>query len=200
MMKVLIVDDHAVVRHGLKSALQSHGYLAVAEAGSINEAQAFMTQTNPDAIIVDINLPDGSGFDLVAWARRVSPKIAIVILTLNDGKDYVRAAKSAGANAFIVKSAPLSDLIAALDFALSSPTSFSSKHITPSGVDSGLSAREIDVLLSISHGLSNTAIATNLYISVSTVKTHVSSILRKLDADNRVQALTIARERGLLVK
>ena len=199
MMKVLIVDDHAVVRHGLKSALQSHGYLPVAEAGSINEAQAFMAQTNPDAIIVDINLPDGSGFDLVAWARRVSPKIAIVILTLNDGKDYVRAAKSAGANAFIVKSAPLSDLIAALDFALSSPTSFSSKHITPSGVDSGLSAREIDVLLSISHGLSNTAIATNLYISVSTVKTHVSSILRKLDADNRVQALTIARERGLLV-
>ena len=199
MMKVLIVDDHAVVRHGLKSALKSHGYLLVAEAGSINEAQAFMAQTNPDVIIVDINLPDGSGFDLVAWARRVSPKIAIVILTLNDGKDYVRAAKSAGANAFIVKSAPLSDLIAALDFALSSPTSFSSKHITPSGVDSGLSAREIDVLLSISHGLSNTAIATNLYISVSTVKTHVSSILRKLDADNRVQALTIARERGLLV-
>ena len=198
-MKVLIVDDHAVVRHGLKSALQSHGYLTVAEAGSINEAQAFMAQPNPDAIIVDINLPDGSGFDLVAWARRVSPKIAIVILTLNDGKDYVRAAKSAGANAFIVKSAPLSDLIAALDFALSSPTSFSSKHITPSGVDSGLSAREIDVLLSISHGLSNTAIATNLYISVSTVKTHVSSILRKLDADNRVQALAIARERGLLV-
>ena len=199
MMKVLIVDDHAVVRYGLKSALQSHGYVLVAEAGSINEAQAFMAQTNPDAIIVDINLPAGSGFDLVAWARRVSPKIAIVILTLNDGKDYVRAAKSAGANAFIVKSAPLSDLIAALDFALSSPTSFSSKHITPSGVDSGLSAREIDVLLSISHGLSNTAIATNLYISVSTVKTHVSSILRKLDADNRVQALTIARERGLLV-
>ena len=198
-MKVLIVDDHAVVRYGLKSALQSHGYVLVAEAGSINEAQAFMAQTNPDAIIVDINLPDGSGFDLVAWARRVSPKIAIVILTLNDGKDYVRAAKSAGANAFIVKSAPLSDLIAALDFALSSPTSFSSKHITPSGVDSGLSAREIDVLQSISHGLSNTAIATNLYISVSTVKTHVSSILRKLDADNRVQALTIARERGLLV-
>ena len=71
MMKVLIVDDHAVVRHGLKSALKSHGYLLVAEAGSINEAQAFMAQTNPDVIIVDINLPDGSGFDLVAWARRV---------------------------------------------------------------------------------------------------------------------------------
>ena len=198
-MKVLIVDDHAVVRHGLKSAIESQGYKVVAEAGSINEAQAFMAQTNPDAIIVDINLPDGSGFDLVTWSRKVSPTTAIVVLTLNEGEEYVRAARSAGANAFIVKSAPLSDLIAALDFAISSPTSFSSKQISSSGMDSGLSAREIDVLHSISHGLSNAAIATNLYISVSTVKTHVSSILRKLDADNRVQALSIARERGLLV-
>jgi len=198
-MKVLIVDDHVVVRHGLKSAIQSHGYEVVAEAGSINEAQAFMAQTNPDAIIVDINLPDGSGFDLVAWSRRVSPRTAIVVLTLNDGADYVRAARSAGANAFIIKNAPLSDVIAALDFAISSPTSFSSKKLCSSSTDSGLSAREIDVLHSINHGLSNSAIATDLYISVSTVKTHVSSILRKLDADNRVQALSIARERGLLV-
>ena len=198
-MKVLIVDDHVVVRHGLKSAIQSHGYEVVAEAGSINEAQAFMAQTNPDAIIIDINLPDGSGFDLVAWSRRVSPRTAIVVLTLNDGADYVQAAKSAGANAFIIKNAPLSDVIAALDFAISSPTSFSSKKLCSSSTDSGLSAREIDVLHSINHGLSNSAIATDLYISVSTVKTHVSSILRKLDADNRVQALSIARERGLLV-
>jgi DNA-binding NarL/FixJ family response regulator len=198
-MKVLIVDDHAVVRHGLKSAIQSHGYEVVAEAGSINEAQAFMAQTNPDAIIVDINLPDGSGFDLVAWSRRVSPRTAIVVLTLNDGADYVRAARSAGANAFIIKNAPMSDVIAALDFALSSPTSFSSKKLCSSSTDSGLSARELDVLHSINLGLSNSAIATDLYISVSTVKTHVSSILRKLDADNRVQALSIARERGLLV-
>jgi DNA-binding NarL/FixJ family response regulator len=198
-MKVLIVDDHAVIRHGLKSAIESLDYEVVAEAGSINEAQAFMAQTNPDAIIVDVNLPDGSGFDLVAWARKVSPKMAIVVLTLNDGQDYVRAAKSAGANAYIVKSAPLMDVIAALRFAASSPHSFSSKLICTTGVDSGLSAREIDVLHSINLGLNNIAIAKNLLISVSTVKTHVSSILRKLDADNRVQALTIARERGLLV-
>jgi DNA-binding NarL/FixJ family response regulator len=198
-MKVLIVDDHAVVRHGLKSAIESHGYEVVAEAGSINEAQAFMAQTNPDAIVVDINLPDGSGFDLVAWSRKISPTTAIVVLTLNDGEEYVRAAKSAGANAYIVKNAPLTDLIAALDFAISSPTSFSSKHMCISGIDSGLSAREIDVLHSINHGLSNAAIATQLYVSVSTVKTHVSSILRKLNANNRVQALSIARERGLLV-
>ena len=199
-MRVLIVDDHAVVRHGLKSAIQTLGYEVVAVAGSINEAKAFMAQTNPDAIIVDINLPDGSGFDVVTWARKVSPTIAIVILTLNDGEDYVRAAKSAGANAFVVKNAPISDLLAALDFSISSPTSFSSKNVLATGIDSGLTAREIDVLQAISHGCSNAAIATNLFISVSTVKSHVSSILRKLDADSRVQALSIARERGLLVE
>jgi DNA-binding NarL/FixJ family response regulator len=198
-MKVMIVDDHAVVRHGLKSAIESHGYEVVAVAGSINEAHAYMAQTNPDAIIIDINLPDGSGFELVAWARTISPTIAIIVLTLNDGADYVRAAKNAGANAFIVKNAPLSDLLAAIDFALSSPTSFSSKPIFKAGTDSGLTARELDILRSINLGWSNTSIATHLYISVSTVKTHISSIFRKLEAENRVQALAIARERGLLV-
>jgi DNA-binding NarL/FixJ family response regulator len=199
-MKIVIVDDHAVVRHGLQSAIQSHGYEVVAVAGSINEAKSFMAQTNPDAIIVDINLPDGSGYDLVSWARTVSPTIAIVVLTLNDGADYIRAAKGAGANAFIVKSAPLSDLLAALDLALSSQSLFSSKNVSPLEIDSGLSAREIDVLQLINLGSSNGAIALNLFISVSTVKTHVSSILRKLDAGNRVQALKIARERGLLIQ
>lgn len=198
-MKVMIVDDHAVVRHGLKSAIESHGYEVVAVAGSINEAHAYMAQTNPDAMIIDINLPDGSGFELVAWARTISTTIAIIVLTLNDGADYVRAAKNAGANAFIVKNAPLSDLLAAVDFALSSPTSFSSKPIFKAGTDSGLTARELDILRSINLGWSNTSIATHLYISVSTVKTHISSIFRKLDAENRVQALAIARERGLLV-
>ena len=198
-MKVLIVDDHEVVRHGLKTAIQAHGYEVAAVAGSINEAQAFMAQTNPDAIIIDINLPDGSGFELVTWGRKLSPIIAIIVLTLNDGADYVRAAKNAGANAFIVKSAPLSDLLAALDFALSSPTSFSSKPIFKIGIDSGLTPREINILQSINLGLSNTAISTQLFISVSTVKTHISSIFRKLEADNRVQAVSIARERGLLL-
>jgi DNA-binding NarL/FixJ family response regulator len=198
-MKVLIVDDHAVVRHGLKVAIQTHGYEVTAVAGSINEAQAFMAQTNPGAIIIDINLPDGSGYELVTWARKLSPSIAIIVLTLNDGADYVRAAKNAGANAFIVKNAPLTDLLAALDFAVSSPTSFSSKPIFKLGIDSGLTAREIDILQSINLGLSNTAISTHLFISVSTVKTHISSIFRKLEVDNRVQALSIARERGLLL-
>ena len=198
-MKVMIIDDHAVVRDGLRSAIESHGHEVVAVAGSISEARAFMAQKNPNALIVDINLPDGSGFDLVSWSRSVSPTVAIIVLTLNDGAEYVRAAKSSGANSFIVKSAPVSEVLAALDFALRSPTTFSSKLRIVTEADSGLTAREIDVLQSINLGMSNTAIAASLHISISTVKTHITSIMRKLDANNRIQVVNIARDRGLLV-
>ena len=87
-----------------------------------------------------------------------------------------------------------------LSYCISSQSLFSSKNVSPLEIDSGLSAREIDVLQLINLGSSNGVIASNLFISVSTVKTHVSSILRKLDAGNRVQALKIARERGLLIE
>jgi len=198
-MKILIVDDHAVVRYGLKLAFESHGHQVVATAGSVKQAQAFLTHTNPDAIVVDINLPDGSGLELVSWSRKVSPTIAIVVLTLNDGADYVRAAQQAGANSYIVKDAPLTEVLAALDFAITSPGSFSSKTAFLYENDLGLTAREIDVLHLVNLGLSNSAIAHDLFISLSTVKSHVSAILQKLDADNRVKALSKARERGLIL-
>ena len=200
MKRVLVVDDHAVVRYGLKLAIEAHGYEVVALAGSVSEARAFMAHTNPEILIVDINLPDGSGFELISWARKLSASLVILVLTLNEGFDYISASQKAGANAFIVKDAPLSELIAAINFAVSSPKSFSSQYIGKSLIGAGLTAREIDVLHSLNKGLSNTAIAAQLFISISTVKTHVSSILRKLGADNRIQALRTAREYGLLIE
>lgn len=198
MKRVLIVDDHEVVRHGLRLAIEAHGYEVVSEASSLAQARAFIAHSNPEILIVDINLPDGSGFDLITWARQISATIAIVVLTLNDGIDYVKAARTAGANAYLVKDSPMVEIVAAIDFAVSSPRSFSSKISTLSTIHSGLTAREIDVLHSINHGCSNAMIAAKLYISISTVKTHVSSILRKLNAQNRVQALANARNIGLI--
>jgi DNA-binding NarL/FixJ family response regulator len=198
-MKIMIVDDHQVVLHGLRSAIESHGHEVVAAVSTIKQAQAFLTQKKPDAIVVDINLPDGSGFELVTWCRKISPKIAIVVLTLNDTSNYLQSAKLAGANAFVVKDAPLSELLASLDFALKAPQSFSSNISIPLETDYGLSSREIDVLHSINHGLSNAAIASKLFISESTVKSHVSAILQKLNVKNRVQAISVARKRGLLL-
>lgn len=198
MKRVLIVDDHEVVRHGLRLAIESHGYEVVSEANSLTQARAFIAHSNPEVLIVDINLPDGSGLDLISWVRKISTSIAIVVLTLNDGVDYVKAARKAGANAYLVKDSPMVEIVAAIDFAVSSPTSFSSKISSFSIIQSGLTAREIDILQLINLGYSNAVIATNLYISISTVKTHVSSILRKLNAQNRVQALANARGTGLI--
>lgn len=198
MKRVLIVDDHAVVRFGLRSALEANGYAIVAEASSLAQARAFIAHSNPDVLIVDINLPDGSGFDLIMWVRELSKSITIIVLTLNDASAYTSAARKAGANAYLVKDSPLVEIIAAIDFAIASPQSFNSKIAGTSIVATQLTAREIDILQSINLGYSNAVIAENLYISLSTVKTHVSSILRKMNAQNRVQALTHAREIGLI--
>ena len=198
MKRVLIVDDHAVVRFGLRSALEANGYAIVAEASSLAQARAFIAHSNPDVLIVDINLPDGSGFDLIMWVRELSKSITIIVLTLNDAFSYTSAARKAGANAYLVKDSPLVEIIAAIDFAIASPQSFNSKIAGTSIVATQLTAREIDILQSINLGYSNAVIAGNLYISLSTVKTHVSSILRKMNAQNRVQALTHAKEIGLI--
>ena len=198
MKRVLIVDDHAVVRHGLKLAIEANGYEVVSEASSLTQARSFIAHTNPDVLIVDINLPDGSGFDLIKWVRKISKTIVIIVLTLNDGGEYASAARKAGANAYLVKDATMVEILAAIEFAIASPLSFNSRISSAPEITTGLTAREIDVLQSVNLGYSNAVIAQNLYISLSTVKTHVSSILRKLHAQNRVQALTHAKEIGLI--
>jgi len=198
MKRVLIVDDHAVVRHGLKLAIEAHGLVVVSEASTLAEARSLIAHTNPDVLIIDINLPDGSGFDLIKWVREISKSIVIIVVSLNDAPRYASAARKAGANAYLVKDSTMVEILAAIDFAVASPRSFNSKISSASELITGLTAREIDILQSINLGYSNAVIAENLYISLSTVKTHVSSILRKLNAHNRVQALSNAKEVGLI--
>jgi len=198
MKRVLIVDDHAVVRHGLKLAIEAHGLVVVSEASTLAEARSFIAHTNPDVLIIDINLPDGSGFDLIKWVREISKSIVIIVVSLNDAPRYASAARKAGANAYLVKDSTMVEILAAIDFAVASPRSFNSKISSASELITGLTAREIDILQSINLGYSNAVIAENLYISLSTVKTHVSSILRKLNAHNRVQALSNAKAIGLI--
>ena len=197
MKRLLIVDDHAVVRHGLKLACEQNGFEVVATLPTISEARSAIAALNPQIVVVDINLPDGSGFELIQWIRKINNSLPIVVLSLNDSPEYVRAARSSGANAYIVKSAPIEELIAAIQFAISSPHSFSSK-VKASTYEFALTAREFDVLALMDKGFSNLQISAQLHISLSTVKTHVSSILQKLSANNRVAAIKVARDTGLL--
>lgn len=203
MTRVVIVDDHAVVREGLKGALINHGYEIAAEARTIAEARAQIAHVNPDVIVVDLNLPDGSGFDLISWARGISKSLGIVVLTLNDTDTHLIAAMNAGASSYILKSAPMTELIAAIDHASHSPMSFSaqglSAAITASRRSFELTAREFDILRFLPSGASTKVIAAALFLSQATIKTHLASIFRKLEVSNRTAAVTKARKHDLLV-
>ena len=202
MTRVVIIDDHAVVREGLKRALSNYGYEIAAEAASHAEGRAQIAHTNPDVIVVDLNLPDGSGFDLIVWARGISKTLGIVVLTLNDTDAHLIAAMNAGASAYIVKSAPMVELIAAIEYSTKSPLSFSAKGISTALASKAesfhLTAREFDVLALLPSGASTKEIASDLFLSQATIKTHLASIFRKLDVTNRTAAVGKARKHNLV--
>jgi DNA-binding NarL/FixJ family response regulator len=198
MTRLLVVDDHDVVRQGLVTSLKTHGYSSIEIAATIKESRSKVAAFNPEAMIVDINLPDGSGLELVQWIRKISATVAIIVLSLNEPSLFAHLARSAGANAYISKSRPIDEIVSTLNFAVANPGSFtSSLTIAEMGLVE-LTPREIDLLHLLARGASNLEISSTLYISVSTVKTHISSILRKLESTNRTMAIKVAREKGLL--
>ena len=202
-LTVLIIDDHESVRAGVKAALSRAGHICVGEAANIAEARAQIAHTNPQVIVVDLSLPDGNGLEIVVWARSISQRIGIVVLTLNSAKDYLLTVMKSGASAYVEKSAPLAELISAIEHSAVSPLSFSAQGI--SGVISkdlqtdSLTIRETQVLQKLADGFSAGDIGLQLFITQATVKTQLSSIYRKLESKNRIQAIIAARKKGLLL-
>ena len=199
MTRLLIIDDHAVVRQGIIQAFNNQGFTSVETAGTLKEARAKIAAFNPEAIIVDLNLPDGSGLEIVQWVREFSAEIAIIILSMNDPAQFVKIARSSGANAFLSKSQSMSEIISSVNFALSNPGSFTSTLAAEQPFDFDLTPREIEVLYLLAEGTSNLDISLKLFISISTVKTHISALMRKLQCTNRTAAAKIARDNGLLL-
>jgi DNA-binding NarL/FixJ family response regulator len=200
--KILIIDDHAVVREGIRSALENTERFHVFQAASKSEAIAQITKIAPDGIIVDINLPDGNGLEIVSWVRSISSTIAIVVLTLNEHADFLIASMKAGASSYIHKSAPLSELLSALDFALTSPTSFAAKEISVAisrkSEKFSLSPRELQIVTQLHRGEPLKILAGSLFITEATLKTHLASIYRKLEVKNRLQAIEKVRIAGII--
>ena len=201
-ISVLLIDDHQVVRDGLRAALQNEGFNVIGEAATKNEAFAQIAHKDPHVIIVDLNLPDGSGLELITWARRVSPTIGIVVLTLNDDDTHLIACLEAGASAYVLKSDPVKEVVAAVSHSYTSPLSFSGKGLSAALLRKengfGLTPRELEVLALLPKGKSSAQIAAELFISEATVKTHLSSIYRKLSVANRSQAVAQAINHGLV--
>ncbi len=202
-LSVLVIDDHESVRAGIKAALSRAGHICVGEAGSISEARAQIAHTNPQVIVVDLSLPDGNGLEIVQWARSISERIGIVVLTLNPAQDFLLTVMKSGASAFVEKSAPLAELISAIEHSFIAPLSFSAQGISrvmkKDHEANALTTREIQVLEKLSDGLSAGSIGVELFITEATVKTHLASIYRKLDSKNRIQAIIAAKKIGLLL-
>lgn len=202
MTSVLLIDDHAIVREGLKRALSNTGFTITGEAASQAEARAQIAHKNPDVIIVDLNLPDGTGFDVIIWARNISKTIGIVVLTLHEDDAHLLAAMQAGASAYILKSAPITELVAAITHSVAAPLNFVGRGVAQAlnrkSDGFGLTARELDVLELLPSGSSNIALSKQLFLSEATIKTHLAAIYRKLSAENRTQAVAIARKAGLV--
>jgi len=197
----VIIDDHAVVRNGVRKALEQRGGFHVFEAASRAEALAQIAKVNPTLIIVDLNLPDGNGLEIVQWVRSISSHTALVVLSFSESDEFVLAAMKAGASAFVQKAAPLSELIASVEHALTSPETFSAKDIAGAMKRTrnsfGLSQRELQILTQLHKGAPLKEFAESLFITESTLKTHLSSIYRKMDVKNRVQAIEKAKSSGL---
>jgi two-component system, NarL family, response regulator DevR len=200
--RALIIDDHAVVRSGIRKALEVRGEIEVFEAASKAEALAQIAHVSPHLIVVDINLPDGSGLEIVSWVRTISTEMAIVVLTFNDSDDQLLAAMKAGASAFVNKSAPLPELMAAVAHAQASPRSFAAQEIVDAlqrkHLKFGLSQRELQIITMLPTDEPLSALAKSLFISESTLKTHLTHIYRKMSVKNRLQAINVARKAGLL--
>jgi len=200
--QVLIVDDHPIVRAGLEQALLKANFTICAFAASKNEAIAQIARTNPNLILLDLNLPDGSGFEVANWARGISDEIGIVILTLNDSPELLLAALAARVSGFVLKSAPISEVVATLERALITPLSFTAsglhKALTAKARLPSLSSRELEVLNILASGKSTKEIARELYLSEPTIKTHLANIYRKLEVNNRISAVAVARDNSWL--
>ena len=202
-LTVLIIDDHESVRAGVKGALMRAGQICVGEASSIAEARAQIAHTNPQVIVVDLSLPDGNGLEIVVWARSISQRIGIVVLTLNSAKEYLLTVMKSGASSYVEKNAPLAELVSAVEHSSVSPLSFSAQGIsgviTKDHEINALTEREKQVLQKLADGLSAGDIGLELFITQATVKTHLASIYRKLESKNRIQAIIVARKNGLLI-
>lgn len=212
MIRVLLVDDQAMIRSGLRMILESEPDIeVVAEAADGEEAVRLARREQPEVVLMDIRMPGLDGIQATARIGEASDEVRVIVLTTFDVDDYVYGALRAGASGFLLKDAPADELVRAIRVvaggdALIAPSvtrrliaDFASRpeSAAPIGLDL-LTDREREVLSLVARGRSNAEIAEELYVGETTVKTHVSSCLTKLGARDRVQLVVAAYESGLV--
>jgi DNA-binding NarL/FixJ family response regulator len=201
-IRILIVDDHAIVRQGFAALLKTvPGFEVVGEASDGEQAVEMFRRLRPDVTLMDLRLPKLNGVDAIARIRAESPAARVIVLTTYDGDEDIYRAMQAGAKGYLLKGMDLKELTEAVR------TVHAGKSRIPSQVaeklaermsGATLTARELEVLRLIVAGKSNKDIGNTLFISEATVKTHVNSLLSKLGVEDRTQAATSALQRGIV--
>lgn len=207
MIRVLIVDDHTLLRHGLRLILDHVEDLSVAgEAGDGEEAIALARELKPDVILMDVNMPGLDGIEATRRIRAAQPEIHILMLTISkQDKDLIGAIK-AGARGYLLKSAESSEVVDSIRRVAAGEAILPPDMIRrvldeladPTPTPKELTERETEILKLVAQGLGNKEIGSELHISENTVKTHVRHILEKLNLSNRAEAAAYAVRAGLI--
>jgi DNA-binding NarL/FixJ family response regulator len=208
MNRVAVVDDHPLFRKGIIDLLEASGFEVVAEAASAAEAIAVVGSSRPDAVLMDLGLPDRSGLAVTAQLAASFPDTRIVVITMYDDADTVRRALEAGASAYLTKESSPDQVVAALQAAMMGaqwigsgvprPVPDAGRERAPASTVAevaGLTARERAIAELLGKGLANEAIAERLGLSRKTVANYVSIVLLKLGAEDRLHAARIVRGR-----
>ncbi|HXJ44806.1 MAG TPA: response regulator transcription factor [Bryobacteraceae bacterium] len=202
IIRVLIADDHPVVCLGLLGIINGQtDMMVIGQACSGTQAVALARKESPDVILMDLRMPDMGGVEAIAAIRAERPDSAVIVLTTYQGDEDIRKAIAAGAQAYLVKGMSHLKLLDAIRSVSAGRPYFprSIRNCVPGNLNrSALSPRELDILRLIVKGLSNQEIADALGITRGTVKWHVNIILRRLDVNDRTQAVVVAAQRGIV--
>jgi DNA-binding NarL/FixJ family response regulator len=208
-VRLLVADDHPLVRAGVKLCVQGKEFSVVAEAGDGAETLQAALEHRPDVILLDVRMPRLDGLECLAQLREQLPAVPVCMLSASDNPTYAARAKALGAVGYLPKTVPLDELVSALRQAAAGEVLWSNgdqprvrESTTASGMDNGidslLTKREVEVLRQLALGLSNKEIALALAISYETVKEHIQHILRKLKVADRTQAAVWAVRNSLV--
>ncbi len=198
-IRILLVDDHPMVREGLRARLSSVAHLqVVGEAGDATEALQAVALLRPDVVLQDVGLQQGNGIELIEQLLALKADLRVLMYSMYDNPEYVQRALQAGASAYVLKSAPAAEILAALDAVAAGGTFLSpavSKRLFRNQAPRPLlSARESQILAALARGASSKQIAKELDLSVRTVETHRQSIKRKLNLEGQAELIKYAVE------
>lgn len=208
-IRLLVADDHEVVRSGLRSLLAGTEVEVVAEAETGHEAERLAVRLEPDVVLLDIRMPDGDGLSALAHIRRERPHMPVLMLSTYDNPTYISRAHALGATGFLLKGLSRDELLDAIRKAVHGHDLWSRSELRRaatsrpaeaegSAAEAALTERELEVLRYLALGLTNKELAQNMGISQDTVKEHVQNVLRKIGVADRTQAAVWAVRNGLV--